>query len=128
MERALELEEEQELQVSITFDELQCFDCQDVSTCVSQQTAIKICNKSLEDLSAKTVEVLSLWLRKLLRAYINEAECCIDIFKCLYEWFLRLVSVAPNWSNCLNLPRSVAERRCDTREQSCLQRFYTTAE
>ncbi|EDW62247.2 uncharacterized protein [Drosophila virilis] len=90
MERAVELEEEEELQVSITFDELQCFDCEDVSTCVSKQTAIKICNKSLEDLSAKTVEVLSLWLRKLLRAYINEAECCIDVFKCLYEWFLRL--------------------------------------
>ncbi|EDW01797.1 GH20255 [Drosophila grimshawi] len=88
----MEQEEEQEVQVSITFGELQFFDCDDISTCVPIQSALKICRSSLEDLSAKTVDVLSLWLRKLLRAYISEADCYIDIFKCLYEWFQRLKS------------------------------------
>ncbi|KAH8407596.1 hypothetical protein KR222_007884 [Zaprionus bogoriensis] len=75
----------------LKFSELQCLDSEDVASCVSQQTALKICNQSLENLSARTVEVLSLWLRKLLKAYISEAECCVEAFKCLYEWFQRLV-------------------------------------
>lgn len=87
-----EMESMQDIQVSLTFSELQCLDSEDVASCVSKQTALQICNQSLKDLSAKTAEVLSIWLRKLLKAYILEAECCIDIFKCCYEWFQRLVS------------------------------------
>lgn len=88
-----EMELMQDIQVSLSFSELQCLGTEDVTSCVSKQTALQICNQSLEDLSAKTVEVLGIWLRKLLKAYILEAECCIDIFKCLYEWFQRLVCI-----------------------------------
>lgn len=88
--------EQAEMQVSITFGELQCLACEDVASCVSQDKALDICKRSLADLSAKTVEVLSLWLRKLLRAYFNDAICCIDVFKCLYAWFIKLVSTVGN--------------------------------
>ncbi|KAM8712887.1 hypothetical protein ACLKA7_013248 [Drosophila subpalustris] len=84
------MEEQAEMQVSITFGELQCLACEDVASCVSKEKALDICKRSVEDLSAKTVEVLSLWLRKLLRAYFNEAVCYIDVFRCLYEWFIKL--------------------------------------
>ncbi|XP_034476921.1 uncharacterized protein LOC117783581 [Drosophila innubila] len=91
MENIFDLEKEQaEMQVSITFGELQCLACEDVVSCVSQEKALEICKRSVTDLSAKTVEVLSLWLRKLLRAYFNDAICCIEVFKCLYEWFIKL--------------------------------------
>ncbi|XP_017864572.1 PREDICTED: uncharacterized protein LOC108614861 [Drosophila arizonae] len=77
-------------EVCITFDELRCFDVEDIPTCVSVKSALTICEKSVADLSAKTVEVLSLWLRKLLRGYLNDYECNIQIFKCLYEWLMSL--------------------------------------
>lgn len=86
-----DLEQQQaEMEVNITFSELQSFACEDVASCVSQETALCICKRSVEDLSAKTVEVLSLWLTKLLKAYFIEAVCCIDVFKCLYQWFIKL--------------------------------------
>ncbi|XP_034108372.1 uncharacterized protein LOC117570682 [Drosophila albomicans] len=79
-----------EMQAITTLSELQSLPCEDVVDRVSQQTALEICKRSLDDLSAKHVELLSLWLTKLLKAYFSKTVCCIAAFKCLYVWFTKL--------------------------------------
>ncbi|KAH8297136.1 hypothetical protein KR044_005331 [Drosophila immigrans] len=82
--------DQEQTEVIITLNELQSLTYEEVSDCVSQETALEICKRSLEDLSAKHVDLLSLWLRKLLKAYFYKSVCCMEVFKCLYVWFTKL--------------------------------------
>lgn len=90
----MDTEKDEDPKVSITFAELKCFDIGDLPTCVSVKSALTICEKSVADSSTKTVEVLSLWLRKLLRGYLNDDDKCnMKIFMSLYDWIMSVVSV-----------------------------------
>ncbi|XP_062128419.1 uncharacterized protein LOC133840544 [Drosophila sulfurigaster albostrigata] len=79
-----------QMQAITTLSELQYLPCEDVVDRVSQQTALEICKRSLNNLSVKHVELLSLWLTKLLKAYFSKTVCCIEAFKYLYVWFTKL--------------------------------------
>ncbi|XP_030379950.1 uncharacterized protein LOC115628107 [Scaptodrosophila lebanonensis] len=61
-----------------------------IEASVSKNLALNICIRSL-DLNKAPVDVLSLWLKKLLRAYISAPHCDLtDVFKSMHEWFQRL--------------------------------------
>ncbi|KAH8253170.1 hypothetical protein KR032_003954, partial [Drosophila birchii] len=80
----------------VSFSELQAIDQEDIIMLVDVQTAIRICNDSLTNDSANPADVLLLWLSKLLRAYVDEAVCCVNAIKEMWSW-LRRVTAAPQF-------------------------------
>ncbi|KAH8258097.1 hypothetical protein KR038_005683, partial [Drosophila bunnanda] len=70
----------------VSFSELQAIDQEDIIMLVDVQTAIRICNESLANESANPADVLILWLSKLLRAYVDEAVCCVNAIKEMWSW------------------------------------------
>ncbi|KAH8369822.1 hypothetical protein KR093_001051 [Drosophila rubida] len=90
MEDIFSIEHDQEVNDSITFSYLQSLTSEAVADSVSQETALEVCKRSLENLSAKHIDLLGLWLQKLLKVYFSKTICCIEAFKCLYVWFTKL--------------------------------------
>ncbi|XP_020814564.1 uncharacterized protein LOC110188962 [Drosophila serrata] len=78
----------------VSYSELQAIDQEDIIMLVDVQTAIKICNESLSNESAKPADVLLLWLSKLLRAYVEEAVCCVNAIKEMWSWLGRVTADA----------------------------------
>ncbi|KAH8401000.1 hypothetical protein KR009_002367 [Drosophila setifemur] len=79
-------------EISMTFGELQAIDQEDIIIVVDVDSALQISKECLASEPAKTPEVLSLWLNKLLRAYLDEAICCFNAFKEMCEWFQVMVA------------------------------------
>ncbi|KAH8285483.1 hypothetical protein KR054_009932, partial [Drosophila jambulina] len=83
----------------VSFSELQAIDQEDIIMLVDVETAIRICSESLTNDSANPADVLLLWLNKLLRAYVDEAVCCVNAIKEMWSWLGRL-SADPKY-DCL---------------------------
>ncbi|XP_068147030.1 uncharacterized protein [Drosophila tropicalis] len=94
---------EQETVLAITFDELECIDQDDVNLLVDIDTALRISKESLQE--TQIVEVLSLWLKKLLRAYVKENVCCHRVFLELKEWAQDMIGAGPDLVVVLNEAR-----------------------
>lgn len=79
--------------ILVSFSELQAIDQEDIIILVDVQTAIRTCNESLTNDSANPADLLLLWLNKLLRAYLDEAVCCVNAIKEMWSW-LGMVGIA----------------------------------
>nr|XP_016930694.1 uncharacterized protein LOC108010312 isoform X2 [Drosophila suzukii] len=75
------------LGVSLSYSELQAIDQEDIILLIDVDSAVNICKESVANESASTVDVLTLWFSKLLRAYIDESVCCIRAVKEMCQWF-----------------------------------------
>lgn len=71
----------------LLFEELWCLDTETIVACMTIESVLQTCHNSLENYTATTAEVLQIWLERLLPAYILRAENCIEILRCLHEWF-----------------------------------------
>jgi len=75
------------LGVSLSYSELQAIDQEDIILLIDVDSAVNICKESVANESANTVDVLTLWFSKLLRAYVDESVCCIRAVKEMCQWF-----------------------------------------
>ncbi|EDW79832.2 uncharacterized protein Dwil_GK17806 [Drosophila willistoni] len=94
---------EQETVLAITFDELECIDQDDVNLLVDIDTALRISKESLQE--TQIVDVLSLWLKKLLRAYVKENVCCQMVFLELKDWAQEMIGAGGDLVVVLNEAR-----------------------
>ncbi|KAH8277939.1 hypothetical protein KR018_010593 [Drosophila ironensis] len=79
--------------VPVTFDELQLADQENIVVLVDVESAIEACKEGLTNESVKPAIVLSLWLNKMLGAYMDESICCFNAFKDMCEWFQDMASI-----------------------------------
>jgi len=84
------------LGVSLSYSELQAIDQEDIILLIDVDSAVNICKESVANESASTVDVLTLWFSKLLRAYIDESVCCIRAVKEMCQWFQMVGLLAYN--------------------------------
>ncbi|KAI8036878.1 uncharacterized protein LOC128256103 isoform X1 [Drosophila gunungcola] len=80
-------EEFENMTVSLTFSELQAIDQEDIILLVDVDSAVNISNACIANKSADRIEVLTLWISKLLKAYLEESVCCLRAVKEMCQWF-----------------------------------------
>ncbi|XP_026842031.1 uncharacterized protein LOC6592547 isoform X1 [Drosophila persimilis] len=76
----------------VAFRELQSIDQKDIVILIDVASALKSCSECIRNNTVKTVDVLTLWLKKVLRAYIDEAARCVTAFKQMCDWFQMMKS------------------------------------